>query len=76
MAASATSHRMPPWSVPTGLACRSAASNSTTAWPGSTAVGLKPMSAATGGGGSSPRIDIRMRSSILGIGGSLLSGSA
>src|SRR5881397_3546350 len=48
IAASATSQRIPPCSVPIGFACCGPASSSKTAFPSSTDVGRKPTSAATG----------------------------
>src|SRR5438445_3543562 len=70
IAASAMSQRTPPWSVPIGFAWRGVASNSTTAQPGSTEASVEPMSAATGGGATSPRCIMWMRSSIFVIEGS------
>src|SRR5215831_18076615 len=64
MAASARSQSTPPWMVPSGLACCGPASISITTRPGSTEPMVKPISIATGGGGSSPRCTLRIISSI------------
>jgi len=66
IAASAISHSTPPCSDPMGLAWRSETSISRVACPGSMAVSRKPMSAAAGGGGISPRAICSRRSRIFG----------
>src|SRR5260370_24083590 len=48
IAASATSQRIPPWSVPIGFACFSVASKAATARPAFASVTRNPMRSATG----------------------------
>src|SRR5215471_19003742 len=55
------SHKIPPWSVPIGLACCAVALSSMTAWPGCMAVSVKPISLATGGGESVPRYSSKVQ---------------
>src|SRR5215475_6365272 len=55
IAASALSQRMPPCSVPMGLACCAPAANAIHAWPGAIDVSVKSISMATGSSELSPR---------------------
>src|SRR3990172_3237489 len=68
IARSARSQSTPPWSVPNGLAWRSAASKATTARPGSIAISVMPSRVAMGGGGASPRRTRWIPSSGFGMG--------
>src|SRR6185369_16783835 len=67
IAASAMAARMPPCTVPIGLACVASASSSTTASPGLNDASRMPILVAAGGGGASPRSIRSMPSSILAI---------